>query len=114
VGVLPLVFVLFVPQILALSFFTRALRLSVSIVALIGVYLPFFNSSRGAVSGLILAAIATTIWYLLGNPFGVDNMYIALVTPALVLVVEKLLFRAAEPAQASAPVANIKPNNAAH
>ena len=114
VGVLPLVFVLFVPQILALSFFTRALRLSVSIVALIGIYLPFFNSSRGAVSGLILAAIATTIWYLLGNPFGVDNMYIALVTPALVLVVEKLLFRAAEPAQASAPVANIKPNNAAH
>ena len=114
VGVLPLVFVLFVPQILALSFFTRALWLSVSIVALIGIYLPFFNSSRGAVSGLILAAIATTIWYLLGNPFGVDNMYIALVTPALVLVVEKLLFRAAEPAQASAPVANIKPNNAAH
>ncbi|ALF90735.1 MULTISPECIES: sodium:solute symporter family protein [Ralstonia solanacearum species complex] len=114
VGVLPLVFVLFVPQILALSFFTRALRLSVSIVALIGIYLPFFNSSRGVVSGLILAAVATTLWYLLGNPFGIDNMYVALVTPALVLVMEKLFFRAASPIQARAPVAGIKPRNATH
>jgi SSS family solute:Na+ symporter len=65
------------------------------------------------VSGLILAAIATTIWYLLGNPFGIDNMYIALVTPALVLVVEKLLFRTA-PAEAEAPVGGIKTNSAAH
>ncbi len=114
VGVLPLVFVLFVPQILALSFFTRALRLSVSIVALIGIYLPFFNSSRGVVSGLILAAVATTLWYLLGNPFGIDNIYVALVTPALVLVMEKLFFRAASPIQARAPVAGIKPRNATH
>ncbi len=114
VGVLPLVFVLFVPQILALSFFTRALRLSVSIVALIGIYLPFFNSSRGVVSGLILAAVATTLWYLLGNPFGIDNMYVALVTPALVLVMEKLFFRAASPIQARTPVTGIKPHNATH
>lgn len=48
VGFVPLIFVLFVPQILALSFFTRALRLSVTVVALIGIYLPFFSSNRGA------------------------------------------------------------------
>ena len=92
VGFLPLIFVLFVPQILALSFFSRALRLSVSIVALIGIYLPFFSGKRGAVSALIFATIATTVWYLLGNPFGIDNMYVALVTPAIVLVIGKLLF----------------------
>ncbi|RQZ28389.1 sodium:solute symporter family protein [Burkholderia sp. Bp9090] len=92
VGFLPLIFVLFVPQILALSFFSRALRLSVSIVALIGIYLPFFSCKRGAVSALIVATIATTLWYLLGNPFGIDNMYVALVSPAIVLVVGKLLF----------------------
>jgi len=92
VGFLPLIFVLFVPQILALSFFSRALRLSVSVVALIGIYLPFFSGKRGAVSALIVATIATTLWYLLGNPFGIDNMYVALVTPAIVLVVGKLLF----------------------
>ncbi|RQR72012.1 MULTISPECIES: sodium:solute symporter family protein [unclassified Burkholderia] len=92
VGFLPLIFVLFVPQILALSFFSRALRLSVSVVALIGIYLPFFSGKRGAVSALIVATLATTLWYLLGNPFGIDNMYIALVTPAVVLVIGKLLF----------------------
>ncbi|MFT0170489.1 sodium:solute symporter family protein [Paraburkholderia mimosarum] len=92
VGFLPLIFVLFVPQILALSFFTRALRLSVSVIALIGIYLPFFSGKRGAVSGLVFATLATTVWYLLGNPFGIDNMYVALITPALVLVVSKLLF----------------------
>ncbi|WP_277183137.1 sodium:solute symporter family protein [Caballeronia sp. BR00000012568055] len=92
VGFLPLVFVLFVPQILALSFFTRALRLSVSVVALIGIYMPFFSSKRGAIWGLVLATLATTAWYLLGNPFGIDNMYIALITPAVVLVFSRLLF----------------------
>ncbi|QUN32159.1 sodium:solute symporter family protein (plasmid) [Cupriavidus sp. KK10] len=93
VGFLPLIFVLFVPQILALSFFTRALRLTVTVVALIGIYLPFFSSNRGAVWALIVATIATTIWYLLGNPFGIDNMYIALGTPAIVMLLEKMLLR---------------------
>ncbi|TKC92246.1 sodium:solute symporter family protein [Trinickia terrae] len=95
VGFLPLVFVLFAPQILALSFFTRALRLSVTVVALIGIYLPFFNSSRGAIWALAVATIATTVWYLLGNPFGIDNMYIALATPAVVMFIDKLLFHSA-------------------
>lgn len=93
VGFLPLIFVLFVPQILALSFFTRALRLTVTVVALIGIYLPFFSSNRGAVWALIVATIATTIWYLLGNPFGIDNMYIALGTPAIAMLLEKMLLR---------------------
>ncbi|MGU2445365.1 sodium:solute symporter family protein [Burkholderia cenocepacia] len=93
VGFLPLIFVLFVPQILALSFFTRALRLTVTVVALMGIYLPFFNSNRGAIWALALATLATTVWFLLGNPFGVDNMYVALLTPAVVMVIERLLFR---------------------
>nr|WP_315595838.1 sodium:solute symporter family protein [uncultured Cupriavidus sp.] len=95
VGFLPLVFVLFVPQILALSFFTRALRLTVTVVALIGIYMPFFSSNRGAVWALISAAVATTAWYLLGNPFGIDNMYVALVTPAIVMLIERILLGSA-------------------
>ncbi|QGZ64938.1 sodium:solute symporter family protein [Paraburkholderia acidisoli] len=91
VGFLPLIFVLFVPQILALSFFTRALRLSVTVVALIGIYLPFFNSNRGAIWALVVATLATTVWYVLGNPLGIDNMYVALVSPAIVMVIDKLL-----------------------
>jgi hypothetical protein len=37
-----LIFVFFAPGLLHLSFFTRTLRLSISFVAVIGFYLPFF------------------------------------------------------------------------
>ncbi len=47
IGFIPLIFVFFVPEILKLSFFTRAIRLSISVVAMIAFYLPFFNSTRG-------------------------------------------------------------------
>ena len=90
IAVVPLVFVFFVPEILKLSFFTRALRLSISIVAVIGFYLPLFRSNRGATLGLLASAVATTIWYLLGNPYGIDNMYVAGLTPVLVMAAERL------------------------
>jgi SSS family solute:Na+ symporter len=109
VGVVPLIFVLFVPQILALSFFTRALRLTVSVVALIGIYLPFYNSARGACIGMIAATISTTIWYLLGNPFGIDNMYVALLVPAIVIFAERMLF----PSGSRASTAAMKEHNTA-
>jgi len=87
----PLIFVFFVPEILRLSFFTRALRLSIAIVAVIGFYLPMFHSGRGATLGLLAAAVLTSVWYLLGNPFGIDNMYVAAAVPPVVMVLERLL-----------------------
>jgi solute:Na+ symporter, SSS family len=89
IGFVPLIFVLFVPEVLHLSFFTRALRLSISVVAMIGFYLPFYRSNRGATLGLLAAAVSTTVWYLMGDPYGIDDIYIALVTPAVVMLVER-------------------------
>ena len=91
IGFLPLIFVLFVPEVLKLSFFTRAIRLSISVVAVIAFYLPMFKSTRGANAGLIGACVITSVWYLLGNPYGIDNMYIALITPAVIMVIDRLL-----------------------
>jgi SSS family solute:Na+ symporter len=91
IAFVPLIFVFFVPEILKLSFFTRALRLSISIVAVIGFYLPLFRSSLGATLGLLTAAVTTSVWYVLGNPYGIDNMYVAAATPILVMAVERLL-----------------------
>lgn len=72
---------------------------------MVGFYLPFFSSNRGATLGLPGAAITTTAWYLAGDPCGVDNTYVALVTPPIVIFVEKL-FRwsraAPEPARSAA------------
>lgn len=89
IAFVPLIFVFFVPEILKLSFFTRALRLSISIVAVVGFYLPLFSSGRGATLGLIAAAVFTSIWYVLGNPLGIDNMYIAALTPLVVMAIER-------------------------
>ncbi|MBV9785179.1 MAG: sodium:solute symporter family protein [Acidisphaera sp.] len=91
IAFVPLIFVFFVPQILALSFFTRALRLSIGIVAVIGFYLPLFRSGRGATLGLLGAAVLTSVWYVLGNPYGIDNMYVAAVTPIMVMLVDHAL-----------------------
>ena len=90
IGFVPLIFVFFVPEILKLSFFTRAIRLSISVVAMIAFYLPFFNSTRGANLGLLGAAVTTSVWYLMGDPYGIDNIYIALISPAIVMLIEKM------------------------
>mgnify|MGYP003575009811 CR=1 FL=1 len=90
IAFVPLIFALFVPEILKLSFFTRGLRLSIAIVAVIGFTLPFYASSRGATLALAGSAIVTTIWYLLDNPYGIDNIYIALVVPLVVMGLERL------------------------
>lgn len=91
IGMLPLICVFFTPHILALSFFTRALRLSIAIIALIGVFLPFVGSPRAAVTALVASGVATTAWYLLENPFGIDNIFVAALVPALVLAADHLI-----------------------
>lgn len=91
VGMLPLLCVFFTPHILELSFFTRALRLSIAIVACLGVYLPWLGSPRTAVASLVASGVCTTAWYLMGNPYGIDNMYVAAVVPALVLAADRLI-----------------------
>ncbi|MCQ9422933.1 sodium:solute symporter family protein [Pseudomonas sp. LJDD11] len=107
IGFLPLVFVFAVPEILSLSFFTRALRLSITVIALVAIYLPLFATGRGATWGLGAATVTTSLWYVLGNPYGIDNMYIALVTPALVICIERLLPRSNKPATQSSEASNV-------
>jgi SSS family solute:Na+ symporter len=88
IGFLPLLFVFFAPQVLHLSFFTRALRLSISVVAIFAFYLPRFGTNRGATIGLIAATVTTTGWYVMGDPFGIDDIYVALATPAVVMLLD--------------------------
>jgi SSS family solute:Na+ symporter len=53
-------------------------------------YFPKFSNGRGAVWGMIIAVILTTAWYMGGNPFGIDNIYIAAVTPFIVMAINHL------------------------
>jgi SSS family solute:Na+ symporter len=90
VGVAPLLCVFFTPHILELSFFTRALRLSIALIAVIGIYAPRLGSPGAAVAALVVSGVATTAWYLAGNPFGFDNMYVAALAPILVIAADHL------------------------
>jgi SSS family solute:Na+ symporter len=58
---------------------------------MMGFYLPMFRSGRGATWGLLAAAVFTSVWYVLGNPYGIDNMYVAAVTPIVVMALERAL-----------------------
>ncbi|WP_312544241.1 sodium:solute symporter family protein [Pantoea eucalypti] len=91
IGFFPLLFVLFFPEVLKLSFFTRAIRLSITVVAIMAFYLPWFKSTRGANAGLIGACVVTSVWFLMGNPFGIDNMYLALIMPAIIMVIDRCI-----------------------
>jgi SSS family solute:Na+ symporter len=47
--------------------------------------------------------VVTSVWYLLGDPFGINNMYIALLTPAVIMVLDRLIPNKAD-RKAPAPV----------
>ncbi|RVU73931.1 sodium:solute symporter family protein [Lactobacillus xujianguonis] len=90
VGFLPLIFMFMSPNILALSFFAKALRVSIAIVAVLAFYLPSFRNTTVANIALIGTTILTTVWYLLGDPFGINDTYIAIFTPLIVMLIGRL------------------------
>lgn len=92
-GLIPIPFAIFAPGILKTIFFARALRTTLAVIVIVMFYLPTFSSGFGATLGMILAVILTTIWYLAGNPLGIDNIYIAAITPILVMLVIHLVKR---------------------
>ncbi|MGI9863011.1 sodium:solute symporter family protein [Moorella naiadis] len=93
IGLLPLPFVLLVPTIIKTMFFAKALRTSLSVVAVMGFYLPFFKSDRGATWGLIIAAVGASVWYFSGEPFHIDSTYVAIALPVIILILDRLLSR---------------------
>jgi SSS family solute:Na+ symporter len=89
-GLLPIPFAIFAPKILSTIFFARALRTTLAVIVILMFYFPKFSSGRGAVWGMILAVVLTTAWYLYNNPFGIDNIYIAALTPLIVMTIDHL------------------------
>jgi len=85
-GVLPVPFALYVPALLKTVFFARALRASLTVIVLFMFYAPKVGSKRSATVSLVLSVLFTTIWFVLKNPFGIDNMYVAVATPFVCLL----------------------------
>jgi SSS family solute:Na+ symporter len=85
-GLLPIPCALLVPGIIKTIFFARSLRLTLAVLLMFMLFSPKTASKNGGLVGLAASLIATIGWLLLGNPYGLDSMYVALVVPAAVIV----------------------------
>lgn len=87
---LPMVLAISASNILAIAYLGKALRSSLAVLVLLAFYAPGFGSGAGALSGLVLSLVATVAWFLMGNPFGIDNAYIAAAMPLITMAVASL------------------------
>ncbi len=103
-GLLPILLAIYTPNVLSMTFLGKALRASLSVLVLFVFYAPFFGNKTGAFLSIVASLIATVAWFMMGNPYGIDNAYIALVVPLVVMGISNLFKSAPEarPVAASA------------
>jgi solute:Na+ symporter, SSS family len=87
VGLLPIPLAILSDRIIAVTFLAKSVRASLAVLVLLLFYAPRFGTSGGALVSIILALLGTIGWYLAGNPFGIDNAYIAVVIPIVVMTI---------------------------
>lgn len=88
IGFLPIPFALFVPGMIKTFFFARALRTIITMLLLFMIYAPHMASKTGGAIAMALTVAMTIIWATLGNPWGIDNIYVAIVIPAVVILID--------------------------
>jgi solute:Na+ symporter, SSS family len=93
-GLLPIVLAIYTPNILSMTFLGKALRASLSVLVLFVFFAPWFGTKLGAFMSILASLAATTIWFMAGNPFGIDNAYLALLVPLAVMGVSEIVKRA--------------------
>jgi SSS family solute:Na+ symporter len=85
VGLLPIALAIYTPNILQITFLAKAIRASLSVLVLLVFYAPWFGSKTGALVSILGSLVATIAWFVMGNPFGIDNAYVALVVPLIIM-----------------------------
>jgi SSS family solute:Na+ symporter len=84
-GLLPIALAIYTPNVLQITFLAKAIRTSLSVLVLLVFYAPWFGTSGGALFSIIGSMVATVAWFLMGNPFGIDDAYVALMLPLVVM-----------------------------
>jgi SSS family solute:Na+ symporter len=87
VGLLPIPLAILADRIVAVTFLAKSVRASLAILVLLVFYAPKFGTSGGALVSIVLALLSTIGWYLAGNPSGIDNAYIAVIIPIVVMTI---------------------------
>src|SRR5579863_6549725 len=94
VGLLPIALAIYTPNVLQITFLAKAIRASLSVLVLLVFYAPWLGTRGGALFSIVGSMVATIAWFLMGNPFGIDNAYVALVLPMIVMGVSSVVARA--------------------
>jgi solute:Na+ symporter, SSS family len=85
VGLLPIALAIYTPNILQMTFLAKAIRASLSVLVLLVFYAPWFGTRTGALFSILGSLVATIAWFMMGNPFGIDDAYVALVVPLMIM-----------------------------
>ena len=91
VGFLPIPCALLVPGLIKTIFFARSLRSAIAVLLVYMLFAPHAASPRGGIIGLGASIVATVVWFALGNPYGIDSMYVAIAVPIVVILADHLL-----------------------
>src|SRR6202035_383829 len=93
VGLLPIALAIYTPNILQITFLAKAIRASLAVLVLLVFYAPWFGTKARALLSILSSLVATIAWFMMGNPFGIDNAYVALVVPLIVMGLSSLIER---------------------
>ena len=106
IGIISVPFALFVPGLLEVVFFARALRTILAVLVVFAFYAPFFSSKRGALLSVTLTSIITALWFSFVNHGAVgeiccrgiflrevDNIYVAVFCPIIILIIDHFFLK---------------------
>jgi len=112
VGLLPIALAIYTPNILQMTFLAKAIRASLSVLVLLVFYAPWFGTRTGALVSILCSLVATIAWFMMGNPFGIDDAYVALVVPLIIMGLSTMveLLRTGKAARGPAEAARSAPD----
>jgi SSS family solute:Na+ symporter len=92
-GLLPIVLALYASDVLAVTFLAKALRATLAVLVLLMFYAPRYGTRGGAFWTIIIALVATIGWFLAGSPWGIDEAYVAVLVPLVVMPISHVVRR---------------------
>ena len=91
VGLLPIVLAIYTPNVLQMTFLAKAIRASLSVLVVLVFYARGPGTKGAALVCIIGSMVATIAWFLMGNPFGIDNAFVALVIPLILMPASSMI-----------------------
>lgn len=89
-GLLPIGLALYASNLLAITFLAKGLRASLAVLVLLMLFAPRYGTRPGALASIIGAIVCTLGWFLAGDPYGIDDAYIAVGTPIVIMTIAHL------------------------